>query len=183
MATAGGVVPVMADSRDLQIVDFAFDPAELTVFTGEPVTWTNASTRGHTVTSDDGAELDGNPIGAGESYGHVFEAPGIYAYHCEIHPRMTGVITVKAAPATPAVSGSVEPTPPTGTLPPDFSPFPSVGPDATPSPTRVDSASPAPSPAPVGSGGGGLETTVAVLLGLVAIGALGWGLWRRGRAT
>ena len=132
-------------SHEISIVDGAFKPAELTVLTGEPVTWTNASGVNHTVTSDDGAELDSGPIGPGEAYGHVFEVPGTYAYHCTIHSTMHGTITVVAAPATPVPSGSLEPTPPAGTLPPDFSPFPSAEPAATAAPTPT--ATPAPTPA------------------------------------
>ena len=127
---------VLADGHEITIADGAFKPAELTVLTGEPVTWTNASGVTHTVTSDDGTELDSGPIAPGEAYGHVFEAPGTYAYHCSIHATMHGTITVLAAPATPVPSGSPEPTPPAGTLPPDFSPFPSAEPAVTAAPTR-----------------------------------------------
>ena len=139
----------LGDGHEITIADGAFKPAELTVLTGEPVTWTNASGVTHTVTSDDGAELDSGSIAAGEAYGHVFETPGTYAYHCSIHSTMHGTITVVAAPATPVPSGSPEPTPPAGTLPPDFSPFPSAEPAVTAAPiARRRPRPPTPTPAP-----------------------------------
>ena len=126
---------VRADAFDVDIADYSFTPANLTVHVGEPVTWTNQAGRNHTVTSDDGSELDSGDIGPGEAYGHVFEAAGTYKYHCSIHPdRMQGTVTVVAATPAPSTNATPEPTPPTGTLPPNFSPFPSLGPiETTPS--------------------------------------------------
>lgn len=182
-AFAVGPSPVHADSHDVSIVDSAFQPSTLTVFVGEPVTWTNNAARDHTVTSDEGTELDSGAIHAGEAYGHVFEQPGTYAYHCEIHPdRMKGTITVKAAPVTPTPSGSPEPTPPSGTLPPDFSPFPSTGPVETSPPP---SASPTPAATPIRAdttGGGGVQPLLLVLLGAAALGVIA-AVWLRRRGT
>jgi plastocyanin len=142
---AGGVVT--AASYDVSIVDFAFQPRQLTVEVGEPVTWTNEGTRNHTVTSDQGSELDSGTLAPGEAYGHVFEEPGTYRYHCEIHPdRMTGVVRVVASTVTEP-PGSPQPTPPLGTLPPNFSPFPTTGPFATPTATPPPVT---PAPATVG---------------------------------
>ena len=73
-AIIGATGSVFAASHDIAIVDFGFEPATQAVVVGEPVTWTNNSASDHTVTSDEGEELDGNPIRAGEAYGHVFEA-------------------------------------------------------------------------------------------------------------
>ena len=105
-----GTKSVLAASHDLSIVDFAFEPAQLTVLSGEQVTWTNTSGRTHTVTSDEGRELDGNPIQAGATYGHVFKAPGRYPYHCDIHRQMTGTIVVRAAAADTTPRASPQPT-------------------------------------------------------------------------
>ena len=175
---------VLAASHEIAIVDFAYEPASLTVLTGQPVTWANGSGRNHTVTSDQGTELDGNPIGPGEAYGHVFENAGTYAYHCEIHPdRMKGTITVRAASPTPVGSGSPEPTPPSGTLPPNFSPFPSTGPTESSPPS---SASPTPEPTtattlPTG-GTGNPPPLVLLLLGATAAGVIS-AIWLHRRRT
>lgn len=167
-----GTGSVLAASHDIAIVDFEFQPPQLTVLVGEPVTWTNNSTRNHTVTSDQGAELDGNPVLPGESYGHVFEVPGTYTYHCEIYPDlMKGTIVVQAATATPVPSGSPEPTPPPGNLPSGFVPFPSVGSVAS-SPPPAASATPTAIPSPGDTAGGDTLLVVLTFVGVVVLGGI-----------
>ena len=165
-----------AVAHDIGIVDFAFQPAELTVFTGEPVTWTNNGAVAHTVTFDDGT-ADSGQILPNESYGHVFDTPGTFKYHCANHPSaMTATIVVKAAPVTPVPSGSPVPTPPAGTLPPNFSPFPSTGPMPTPSPVPSPTPTPAPTAAPsgatTGGDGGGIGGILATMVLVVLVGGV-----------
>lgn len=175
-----------ADAFDVTIADYSFTPANLTVHVGEPVTWTNTAGRNHTVTSDDGNELDSGDIGSGEAYGHVFEAAGTYRYHCSIHPdRMHGTVTVLAATPAPTTNATPEPTPPTGTLPPNFSPFPSLGPIETAPPETAPAATPIATAVPGTTSGGDSGTVFAVVL-LVAVlamvGALAlYGIRRRSR--
>jgi len=173
---------VHAASHDISIVDFEFKPADTTVFTGEPVSWTNDGAATHNVTSIEGTELASGDLGPNEGFGHVFETPGEFAYHCTIHPdRMKGTITVRAAAATPTPSGPPEPTPPAGTLPPDFSPFPSVGPEVTPAPGPSTTPQPSATPAPVDStGGSGSGLLLPVIVG-AGIGGLLVALWLRRR--
>jgi plastocyanin len=169
-----------ADSHDIAIRDTGFDPAILSVVAGEPVTWTNESAGEHTVTSNDGT-LDSGPLGPGESYGHVFEAPGTFEYHDAADPSRTGTIVVEAAPVTPVPSGSPEATPPEGTLPPNFSPFPSTGPlpTPTPSPTPVPAATTAaaPSPTPAPGSAGVLEGLLGTAVPVIVIGGITGGLF------
>ena len=73
-------------SHDISIVDFGFEPATLTVLTGEPVSWTNNGAGTHTVTSSRAPSSTVATSPPTEGYGHVFESPGTYAYHCAIHP-------------------------------------------------------------------------------------------------
>jgi plastocyanin len=163
-------------SHEIVITDAGFEPVELTVIVGEPVTWTNTTATEHTVTSDDGT-LDSGPLGPGESYGHVFEAPGTIAYHDDFNPGGFGTIVVEAAPATTPPSGTPEPTPPAGTLPPDFSPDPL----ATPSPTPTTQPTPAPSAGPTTDDDEGGSSGAPLLLGagLIVVGVVGYLLWRR----
>ena len=51
----------------VKVVDFAFDPAALTVPAGATVTWTNAGNRPHTVTADDGS-FDSGRLDPGEQF-------------------------------------------------------------------------------------------------------------------
>jgi plastocyanin len=77
----------------ISIEGFAFTDA--TVAAGAAVEVANADGTAHTVSSDDDAweavRLDGGASGS-------FDAPadaGDYAFHCDIHPTMTGTLTVE----------------------------------------------------------------------------------------
>jgi amicyanin len=94
----------------IEIVDFAFSPASLTISVGDTVTWTNADAVVHTATSTSGA-FDSGDLAQGESYSLTFTAAGTYDYLCTPHPSMTGTIVLEAAAPTAA------PTPAGGALP------------------------------------------------------------------
>ena len=78
----------------VNIQNFAFDPPEVTAAVGETIGWTNADAAPHTATTDDGACDTGN-IAQDASAGLVFDAAGTYTYHCNVHPNMTGTITIQ----------------------------------------------------------------------------------------
>jgi plastocyanin len=71
-------------------------PARITVVIGvnNTVTWTNTDTAPHTVTALDGSFNSGN-LNPGDSFTYTFRTPGTYAYFCEYHPWMKGVIIVE----------------------------------------------------------------------------------------
>jgi amicyanin len=79
----------------VRIEDFAFAPANITIDAGTTVTWTNYDSVVHTVTSDDGDELDSPLLGKNETFSHTFGTPGVFAYHCTPHPYMRGLVTVR----------------------------------------------------------------------------------------
>jgi plastocyanin len=83
-----------AAGEAIEIVDFAFSPAELTVPVGTTVTWTNQDSAPHTVTADDGS-FDSGRLNQGDSFSFTFETPGTYTYVCAFHPNMTATITVE----------------------------------------------------------------------------------------
>ena len=78
----------------VQIADFAFAPASITVAAGSSVTWTNGDSAGHTVTADDGG-FDSGTIANGTSFTQAFPDAGTFAYHCAIHPAMTATVVVE----------------------------------------------------------------------------------------
>jgi plastocyanin len=80
---------------DVRIEDFAFAPANIVVDVGTTVTWTNYDSVGHTVTSDDGNELDSTLLGKNKTFSHTFDRPGTYFFHCTPHPNMRGLVTVR----------------------------------------------------------------------------------------
>jgi plastocyanin len=77
----------------VSIVDFGFEPADLTVTAGTTVTWTNTGAATHTVKWSDGSpESPGLTNGA--TYQRTFDTAGSFPYVCGIHGSMSGTITV-----------------------------------------------------------------------------------------
>lgn len=79
----------------VEIANFAFSPADITVKKGTTVTWTNKDSTAHTVTETDGkAGPASGDLSQGKSYSFTYNTVGTFAYHCSIHPDMTGTVTV-----------------------------------------------------------------------------------------
>jgi plastocyanin len=93
---AGNPPAVRAAEQAVQIGDGSFGPATLTVAVGDTVTWTNADSSPHTVTSEDGTFDSGN-LDEGQVFSHTFTTPGTFAYRCEYHSDMTATVVVEAA--------------------------------------------------------------------------------------
>jgi len=92
-----GLAPLaIAADRTVRIDNFAFSPATVTVDVGDTVTWTNHDGPTHTATADDGTFGTGQ-ISSGASKSVTFQSAGTFAYHCAIHPSMTGTVRVLAA--------------------------------------------------------------------------------------
>ena len=87
-ATHGG------SSNALQISDFKFKPASLSVNTGGIVV-TNADGVAHSVTADDGRSFDSGILGPGTSRTIAVSEPGRYPYHCVVHPFMHGTVVAR----------------------------------------------------------------------------------------
>jgi len=72
-----------------------FQPPEVSIHVGGTVIWTNRDEDTvHTATADDGS-WDTGEIPFNESRSWTFRSAGVWPYHCEIHPSMTGKVTVK----------------------------------------------------------------------------------------
>lgn len=85
----GGGEPV---SSEIEIADFAFVGAE-EVAAGTTVVVTNTDSASHTWTAADGS-FDSGTLGEGSSFEFTFDEAGTFDYFCNIHPTMTGTITV-----------------------------------------------------------------------------------------
>ena len=94
-----------AASLTVDIVDFAFRPAEISVRAGDVVKWTNDGKVMHTVTSgkpgsdDAGDVFDSGDLRTGDSFCLEFEGSGRATYFCEIHPLVMRGGVVDVAPA------------------------------------------------------------------------------------
>jgi plastocyanin len=85
-----------------------FDPARVTVVSGDRVVWRNTDLVAHDV-RDTGGAFQSGPIARFGAFSHDYGAPGGYPFLCTIHPFMTGQVDVLAAslsgPADEAVAG------------------------------------------------------------------------------
>jgi plastocyanin len=83
-----------AATQEVGVQLAAFAPTQTDALPGETVRWTNVSPRLHTVTSDDGL-FGTDELLPGATFAQRFDAPGAYAYHCTLHPEMTGEVDVR----------------------------------------------------------------------------------------
>jgi len=111
-----GAAPRAAETKNVSIKDFAFDPKTITVNVGDTITWKNDGQAEHTAQADDGS-FDSGDLAAGKSFSFTFTKAGTFAYYCKYHGAkggsgMSGTVTVgeAAAPAAPAAGT------PTGTV-------------------------------------------------------------------
>ncbi len=84
-----------ASQLNLKIQNFAFSPSTITINKGDTITWTNADSAPHTVTSDSGSELNSGTINNGGVYSHTFNTAGTYKYHCAFHTSMKATVIVQ----------------------------------------------------------------------------------------
>ena len=86
--------PTAANS--VEISNFAFSPASITVKKGTTVTWTNKDSVRHDVIADDPSDAapNGPLLDQGKTYSFTFTKVGTYSYHCTPHPYMKGTVAV-----------------------------------------------------------------------------------------
>jgi plastocyanin len=77
----------------VNIDNFAFAPATLTVAVGKTVTWTNRDEEPHTVVANDGS-FHSPGMGSQATYSHTFATAGTFDYVCSIHPFMHATVVV-----------------------------------------------------------------------------------------
>ncbi len=76
----------------VSIKNFAFNPAELAVKSGDTVTWTNDDSAPHQIKS---TAFNSDMLSTGQSFSFTFNQAGSYDYICSIHPSMAGKIIVQ----------------------------------------------------------------------------------------
>jgi plastocyanin len=86
---------------NVSLKDIQFDPKDITVKTGETITFTNDESIPHDVhkQSGPGGDFSSGPDGGmqeGDTFELKLDKPGRYDYVCHVHaPGMAGTITVK----------------------------------------------------------------------------------------
>jgi plastocyanin len=101
LAPGGAPAAYAQPASAVSIIDFAFQPASITVPVGGRVTWTNNGMAPHTTTSQAGG-WDSGRLTSGQSFSMTFSRAGSFSYICTIHPNMMGTVVVQAAPAAAA---------------------------------------------------------------------------------
>jgi plastocyanin len=94
VASSPATSPAGSAATGVAIAGFSFQPATITIPVGTTVEWTNSDSTGHTVTADDGS-FKSDRLGSGATFSRTFATAGTFAYHCSIHPSMTGTIIVQ----------------------------------------------------------------------------------------
>jgi plastocyanin len=104
MASCGGAVRQPERTfrpNELQVIEpsgqeasWTYAPALLKVSRGSVVTIVNRGQEFHTVTSDEPGRLFDISLDPNRTVTHTFDRIGTFAYHCGVHPQMTGVIQV-----------------------------------------------------------------------------------------
>jgi plastocyanin len=89
---AGGAAPAAPAGTTVEISDFTFSAP--TAGAGASVTVANRDGVAHTVSADDGSFDSGTVDGGATGTFVAPSAPGTYQFHCEIHPQMSGTLTV-----------------------------------------------------------------------------------------
>jgi len=83
----------------INLQTFQFQPKQLEVKAGTPVTWINYDDIRHTVTSgtpeNKDSRFDASLAGKGAKFIYTFAQPGTYFFYCDRHQHMRGEIVVK----------------------------------------------------------------------------------------
>jgi plastocyanin len=169
-----------ADATVKAVPGTQWSPKDVTVSTGETVTWdfNSGDNQAHNVKGETGPAEDANwpkfnsvPSTTGSAE-FTFTQPGTYTFICLVHPAvMKGTVTVTGSAVTPT------PTPPPGEDPPPTDPPPTQPPGgggATPLPTAGPTAAPPSAsgpvtPAPFGSSRADVTAPVVSKLKLKAV--------------
>ena len=95
----------------VDIKNYTFSPASITVSPGDTVTWTNEDTAPHTVTVTSGPVMFASPtLQQGQTFSYTFTQAGTYSYYCAVHPDMKASVTVQGSTPPPTTTTTAPPT-------------------------------------------------------------------------
>jgi plastocyanin len=102
LAVAG---PAGAANTTVSIYGSGFSSKSITVTAGDTVTWVNRDNANHQVLAT-GGQFASAILKPGQKYAYTFRNTGTYSYEDELHPKLTGKVTVKPAPPTLTLAAS-----------------------------------------------------------------------------
>jgi plastocyanin len=85
----------VAQTAKVDIDNFSFSPATITVQKGTTVVWTNRDDIPHTVVSSDGRSFKSHALDSDDVYSFTFDTAGRFGYFCSLHPHMQGTVIVQ----------------------------------------------------------------------------------------
>lgn len=92
--------PQGQQANTVAIAGYGFAPQVITVKAGTTVTWTNYDAAPHSVDPGTPSAPTGlwnsGDLTQGQSFSYTFTTAGVYAYYCDEHSGMTGVVIVEA---------------------------------------------------------------------------------------
>lgn len=97
----GGLVSFAQTSHTVELQGSEFVPSSLSINVGDTVHWYNTSGQPHNINGslwyEDNPEPFGIEVGTDWIYSHIFDLPGTYNFHCDVHldMGMTGIIHVE----------------------------------------------------------------------------------------
>ncbi|RKP51258.1 hypothetical protein D7S89_07370 [Trinickia fusca] len=92
---AGPEQVAAANTYRVEIRNFAFVPATITVPAGARIEWINRDEEPHLIVSTTGAFKASQALDTDDAFATTLAKPGTYAYYCGIHPMMVGKIVVR----------------------------------------------------------------------------------------
>jgi plastocyanin len=95
-AASGSSKPVAASHVNVDISNFAYSPATITVKVGTTVTFTDEESVEHTATSNTSGVFETGTLQKGQAISIKLEKVGTFSYHCAFHAFMHGTIRVVA---------------------------------------------------------------------------------------
>jgi plastocyanin len=96
-----------AVTKTVNIYGSAFSPKSVTITEGDTIKWVNKDNDTHQVYANKGSFV--SPILKNKAtFYFTFKAAGTYTYKDELHPKLTGKITVKGAPPTLTLAASAQ---------------------------------------------------------------------------
>jgi len=82
-------------THDVEIKKFKFSPAEISIFVGDTIRWTNKEKRQyHSVWFEESGEKEPSYFFPDEFFEKTFDEAGDFPYRCGPHPKMTGIVHV-----------------------------------------------------------------------------------------
>ncbi len=80
---------------EVRIRDYRFVPERVVVKPGAAVRWVNEEKRASHSILFPAERLESERLLNGDAWQRTFDQPGVYAYTCEPHPEMKGVVEVR----------------------------------------------------------------------------------------